>query len=78
LLISDLTYSPPLGDFQMQGESMLFNIRLLSSELVAIAREELHCDANEDDILVEEASTSMGSKVLIIRRMTLIAFEDQW
>ena len=50
----------------MQGESMLFNIRLLSSELVAIAREELHCDANEDDILVEEASTSMGSKVLII------------
>lgn len=57
-------------------EAMLFNGWPSFSELVARSREELHCDANVDDIFVE-GILHMGLQVSIIRQMISIASEGK-
>lgn len=60
----------------MQSKYVLFSDRSLFIELVARRREELLCDANEDDIIVEGVLHKIRN--FIIRHMFSIASEDQW
>ena len=60
----------------MQSVSMLFNDRPLFSEMVAKAREELHC-LGDDDIAVDGV-LHLGSPPNIFRRMISIGCADQW
>jgi hypothetical protein len=59
----------------MQSVPMLFNEKPLFSELVARAREELHCHG-EDDIAVEGV-LHLGSPPNLLRKMTPIGCADQ-
>ena len=62
---------------EMQRVPLIFGDRPSFSELVARAREELHCHANEESITVE-GLLHFGSKDTILRRLILIGCEDQW
>ena len=61
----------------MQSVPMLFNDRPLFSEMVARAREELHCLGDDDGIAVEGV-LHLGSPPNILRRMIPIRCADQW
>jgi hypothetical protein len=60
----------------MQSVPMLFNEKPLFSELVARAREELHCHG-DDDIAVEGV-LHLGSPPNLLRKMIPIRCADQW
>ena len=62
---------------EMQRVPLIFSDRPSFSELVARAREELHCHANEESITVE-GLLHFGSKDTILRRFILIGCEDEW
>ena len=57
---------------------VLFNEKLSFSEMVARAREELHCLGDDDDGIVVEGVLLLGSPPNILRRMILIGCADQW
>jgi len=68
------------GNVQFSGMKMvplIFMAPPSFSELVAWSREELHCDANEEDIAVE-GLLHFGSKNTIFKRMISIGRKDQW
>ncbi|RCV18790.1 hypothetical protein SETIT_3G331600v2 [Setaria italica] len=60
----------------MQCEIVIFDEKLSFSELVARAREELHCHG-DDDIAVEGV-LHLGSPLNIQRKMVPIRCADQW
>ena len=62
----------------MQSVPMLFNEKPSFSEMVARAREELHCLGDDDDGIVLEGVLHLGSHPNILRRMILIGCADQW
>ena len=63
----------------MQSMPVLFNDRTSFSEMVARAREELHClgDDDDDDGITVEGVLHLGSPPNILRRMILIGCADQ-
>ena len=61
----------------MQRVPLMFDDRPLFFELFGSARDELHCNSNEDVIAVEGV-LRFGSKDTILRRMISIDCEDQW
>jgi len=58
----------------MQSVLVLFNEKLSFSELVARAREELHC--HDDDGIVVEGVLHLGSPPNILRNMIPIGYAD--
>lgn len=60
----------------MQSKYVLFSDRSSFIELVARSREELLCEANEDDIIVEGVFHKIQN--FITRHMFSIASKDQW
>ena len=62
----------------MQSMPMLFNDRSSFSEMVARAREELHCLRDDDDGIAVECVLHLGSPPNILRRMIPIRCADQW
>ena len=58
----------------MQSVPVLFNDRPSFSEMVARAREELHC--LRDDGIVVDGVLHLGSSPNIFRRMILIGYAD--
>ena len=60
----------------MQSVPVLFNDRPSFSEMVARAREELHCLA--DDGIIVDGVLHLGSPPNILRRMIPIGCADQW
>ena len=60
----------------MQSVPMLFNDRPSFSEMVARAREELHCLG--DDGIAVDGVLHLGSYPNIFRRMISIGYTDQW
>ena len=60
----------------MQSVPVLFNEKPSFSELVARAREELHCLRN--DVIAVEGVLHLGSPPNILRRMIPIRCADQW
>ena len=60
----------------MQSVSVLFNDRPSFSEMVARAREELHCLGDDDDGIAVEGVLHLGSSSNILRRMILIGCAD--
>ena len=64
---------------EMQSVPMLFNQKPSFSELVARAREELHCHrADDDDGIAMEGVFHLGSPPNILRKMVPIGCADQW
>ena len=64
---------------EMQSVPVLFNEKPSFSELVARAREELHChEADDDDGIVVEGVLYLGSPPNILRKMIPIGCVDQW
>ena len=63
----------------MQSVHVLFNDRPSFSEMVARAREELHClgDDDDDDGIAVEGVLHLGSPPNILRRMIPIECVDQ-
>ena len=61
---------------EMQSVSLLFNEKLSFSELVARAREELHCHG--DDGVTVEGVLHLGSPPNILRKIIPIGCADQW
>ena len=61
----------------MQRVRVIFDDRLLFSELFGRARDELKCNSNEDAILVEGV-LHHGRSGTIFRRLVPIASEAQW
>ena len=61
---------------EIQSVPVLFNDRPLFSELVARAREELHC--HDDDCITVEGVLHLGSPPNILRKMISIGCVDQW
>ena len=57
---------------------VLFNEKPLFSEMVARAREELHCLGDDDDGIAVEGVLHLGSPPNILRRMIPIDYADQW
>ena len=57
---------------------VLFNDRPSFSEMVARAREELHCLGDDDDIIAVEGVLYLDSPPNILRRMIPIGCVDQW
>ena len=63
----------------MQSMPMLFNEKPSFSELVARAREELHCHgADNDDGIAVEGVLHLGFSPNILRKMIPIGCTDQW
>ena len=63
----------------MQSVPVLFNEKPSFSELVARAREELHCHgAGDDDGITVEGVLHIGSPPNILRKMIPIGCADQW
>ena len=62
----------------MQSVPMLFNDRPSFCEMVARAREELHCLGDDDDGNAVEGVLHLGSPPNIFRRMIPIGCADQW
>ena len=62
----------------MQSVLMLFNEKPSFSEMVARAREELHCLGDDDDGIAVEGVLLLGSPPNILRRKILIGCADQW
>ena len=63
----------------MQNVLVLFNKKPLFSELVARAREELHCHgADDDDGIAVEGVFHLGPPPNILRKMISIGCADQW
>ena len=63
----------------IQSVPVLFNKKPSFSELVARAREELHChEADDDDGITVERVLHLGSSPNILRKMILIGCADQW
>ena len=62
----------------IQSMPVLFNDRPSFSEMVARAREELHCLGDDDDGIAVEGVLHLGSPPNILRRMILIGCADQW
>ena len=63
----------------MQSVRILFNDRPSFSEMVARAREELHCLRDDyDDGIAVEGVLHLGSPPNILRRMIPIGCTDQW
>ena len=63
----------------IQSVPMLFNEKPSFSELVARAREELHCHgADDDDGIAVEGVLHLGSPPNILRKMILIGCANQW
>ena len=62
----------------MQSVPVLFNDRPSFSEMVARAREELHCLGDDDDIIAVEGVLYLDSPPNILRRMIPIGCADQW
>ena len=60
----------------MQSVHVLFNEEPSFSELVARAREELHCHG--DDGIAVEGVLHLGSPLNILMKMILIGCADQW
>ena len=60
----------------MESVPMLFNEKSSFSELVARAREELHCHG--DDGITVEGVLHLGSPPNILRKMVPIGCADQW
>ena len=60
--------------------SMLFNEKPSFSDLVARAREELHCHGadDDDDGIAVEGVLHLGSPPNILRKMIPIGCADQW
>ena len=64
---------------EMQSMPVLFNEKPSFSELVARAREELHCHgADDDDVITVEGVLHLGSPPNILRKMIPIGCADQW
>ena len=64
---------------EIQSMPMLFNEKPSFSELVARAREELHCHgADDDDGTTVEGVLHLGSPPNILRKMIPIGCADQW
>ena len=64
---------------EMQSVPALFNEKPSFSELVAMAREELHCHgADDDDGIAVEGVLHLGSPPNILRKMIPIGGADQW
>lgn len=61
----------------MQRVALIIMARPSYSDLVALSREELHCDRNEEGISME-GLLHFGSKDTILRQMIPIDSEDQW
>ena len=61
----------------MQRVPLMFDDRPLFSELFGSARDELHCNSNEDGISVEGV-LHYGKSGRIFRRLVPIASEAQW
>ena len=59
---------------EMQSVSLLFNEKLSFSELVARAREELHCHG--DDGIIVDGVLHLGSPPNILRKMIPIGCAD--
>ena len=64
----------------MENVPVLFNEKPSFSELVARAREELHCHRADDDDggIVVEGVLHLGSPFNILRKMIPIGCVDQW
>ena len=62
----------------MQSVPMLFNEKPSFNDMVARAREELHCLGDDDDGIAVEGVLHLGSPPNILRRMILIGCADQW
>ena len=60
----------------MQNVPVLFNEKPSFSDLVARAREELHC--HDDDDIAVEGVLHLGSPPNILRKMIPITCADQW
>ena len=60
----------------MQSMPVLFNYRPSFSEMVAWAREELHCLGDDDDGIAVEVVLHLGSPPNILRRMISIGCAD--
>jgi hypothetical protein len=65
---------------EMQSEPVLFNEKPSFSELVARAREELHCHGDDDDDggIAVEGVLHLGFPPNILKKMILIGCADQW
>ena len=64
---------------EMQSVPVLFNEKPSFSDLVARAREELHCHgADDDDGIAVEGVLHLGSPPNILRKMIPIGCADQW
>ena len=61
----------------MQSVPVLFNDRSSFSEMVARAREELHCLGDDDDGIAVEDVLHLGSPPNILRRMIPIGCADR-
>ena len=61
---------------EMQSVPVLFNEKPSFSELVARAREELHC--HRDDGIAVEGVLYLGSPPNILRKIIPIGCVDQW
>ena len=61
---------------EMQSVHVLFNEKPLFSDLVARAREELHC--HDDDGIAVEGVLHLGFPPNILRKMIPIGCADQW
>ena len=63
----------------MQSVPVLFNVKPSFSELVARAREELHCHRDDDDDgIAVEGVLHLGSPPNIFRKIIPIGCADQW
>ena len=63
----------------MQSVPVLFNVKPSFSELVARAREELHCHRDDDDDgIAVEGVLHLGSPPNILRKMIPFGCADQW
>ena len=62
----------------MQSVPVLFNEKPSFSEMVARAREELHCLGDDDDGIAVEGVLYLGSPSNILWRMIPIGYADQW
>ena len=64
---------------EIQSVPILFNEKPSFSELVARAREELHCHrADDDDGIAVEGVLHLGSPPNILRKKIAIGCADQW
>ena len=61
-----------------QSMPVLFNEKPSFSELVARAREELHCHGADDDVIVVEGVLHLGFPPNILRKMIPVGCADQW